>query len=771
LQRLARFTQLIAVLALTACGGGGHATSAPSSSPPAATAAPTLAATSAASAEATALPSGATPTPEPTATPDPNLLSWKNGAIVRAYPVLRLTENFDPNDIVEGVNYVQNASGPFVFVYELPGTASIASFTAQLPRVEPSSAPATVTFAVSTSGAGGDFKDVGTLTAHPTDDNPQTLPANVAARWVRVTANGPRFESIGATGTLPPVGATVSPAGIYVELVPSPYKNGTLDPTDTGNDPWYRRLVAMGKGLTAVRCFNGHTGDAYPGTFDGRYWTFGKGSGSARLVLNDDASMIVGSDTDQDPRYLLRTSAQPKFCEPQSSGSGPHHVLVLDRQGPASFWPMDDNSLPGYSYDRIDAGMLDDAALSGHELAIFNMVCHPLEQISPEQAATLVAWVAAGHKLLIIDSDSCTPKTDYSFLPYAFDTSNPGAQGASGDRLIIVENDALGTSDKSDTDHFFDPKTFINGGSNQLGDANIVTTQDAHWCGHLFGTNVKHDNGFMQMYAPYGQGIIIYDGFDHDDAGTPGYERVRRLEFAMPVPASMPCTQSASLSFLIQPNQEATFTSGTASTLHAPMETLANLGWAGHITITTTGDFPATVTPNGFDMSGGTQPLAVTVNVPASTKPGAYTVNVVGTGNDGKTAQASITITGAAPLKKAVLKKHQRIRIYGIHFDVDSAHIQPRSEPVIAQIAALMKDNPAWKFEISGHTDSDGGAAYNLGLSQRRAQAVVNDLVSRYRIARSRMVPKGYGLTRPVATNSTAAGKALNRRVELERLQ
>ncbi|MBV8583322.1 MAG: OmpA family protein, partial [Candidatus Eremiobacteraeota bacterium] len=141
------------------------------------------------------------------------------------------------------------------------------------------------------------------------------------------------------------------------------------------------------------------------------------------------------------------------------------------------------------------------------------------------------------------------------------------------------------------------------------------------------------------------------------------------------------------------------------------------------------------------------------------------------TSTDGKTAGASITITGTAPLKKAVLKKHQRIRIYGIHFDVDSAHIQPRSEPVIAQIAELMKANPSWRFEISGHTDSDGGPAYNLGLSQRRAQAVVDDLVTRYGVARSRMVPKGYGLTRPVATNATAAGKALNRRVELERLQ
>jgi outer membrane protein OmpA-like peptidoglycan-associated protein len=81
-----------------------------------------------------------------------------------------------------------------------------------------------------------------------------------------------------------------------------------------------------------------------------------------------------------------------------------------------------------------------------------------------------------------------------------------------------------------------------------------------------------------------------------------------------------------------------------------------------------------------------------------------------------------------------------------------------------------MRENPTWRFQVQGHTDSDGGAAYNLALSQRRAQSVVNDLVTHFGIARSRLVAKGYGLTEPVASNSTDAGKALNRRVELLRL-
>jgi OOP family OmpA-OmpF porin len=115
-------------------------------------------------------------------------------------------------------------------------------------------------------------------------------------------------------------------------------------------------------------------------------------------------------------------------------------------------------------------------------------------------------------------------------------------------------------------------------------------------------------------------------------------------------------------------------------------------------------------------------------------------------------------------------EKERRVRIYGIHFDVDSARIQPQSEATIAQIAQVLAAHPDWKMRVEGHTDSDGGAAYNLKLSVRRAQAVVADLVSRYHVVRGRLTSAGLGLTRPVASNATEAGKALNRRVELVRL-
>jgi outer membrane protein OmpA-like peptidoglycan-associated protein len=269
------------------------------------------------------------------------------------------------------------------------------------------------------------------------------------------------------------------------------------------------------------------------------------------------------------------------------------------------------------------------------------------------------------------------------------------------------------------------------------------------------------------MYAVDGRGIVLYDGFDGGDNGNPALQRIRQLELALPVPAALDCSQLAIEPFILEPSQEATFSAGTAAVVHAPMNVFANQGYNGHIAVSTNGTLPSTVAPAAFDIAGGQQKLDLSVKIPASTKPGLYTVTASAS-NGGKVAQATLALTGNAQLQKTFKPAVQkRIRIYGIHFDYDSAHIQPQSEAVVGQIAAIMRSNPNVRFAIEGYTDSDGGAAYNLGLSQRRAQAVVDDLAARYGIARSRLVARGFGLSDPVASNATEAGKALNRRVEL----
>ncbi len=124
------------------------------------------------------------------------------------------------------------------------------------------------------------------------------------------------------------------------------------------------------------------------------------------------------------------------------------------------------------------------------------------------------------------------------------------------------------------------------------------------------------------------------------------------------------------------------------------------------------------------------------------------------------------------PVKKEVeqqLAQTGRAEIYGIYFDFNSATPRPESAPVLKEIAQALKDNPGWKLEIDGHTDNVGGDAYNLTLSQRRAEGIKQALITHYGIATDRLRPKGYGASRPKATNDTVEGRALNRRVELVR--
>jgi len=115
------------------------------------------------------------------------------------------------------------------------------------------------------------------------------------------------------------------------------------------------------------------------------------------------------------------------------------------------------------------------------------------------------------------------------------------------------------------------------------------------------------------------------------------------------------------------------------------------------------------------------------------------------------------------------LKKEGHVDVYGIYFDFASDKLRPESAPVLAEIAAALKDNPGWKLHVNGHTDNIGGDAYNLDLSNRRAAAVKQALVTQYHIDAARLDPKGYGATQPKESNDTLQGRARNRRVELIR--
>jgi outer membrane protein OmpA-like peptidoglycan-associated protein len=107
------------------------------------------------------------------------------------------------------------------------------------------------------------------------------------------------------------------------------------------------------------------------------------------------------------------------------------------------------------------------------------------------------------------------------------------------------------------------------------------------------------------------------------------------------------------------------------------------------------------------------------------------------------------------------------IVLRNIFFDTGSSNLRPESYAELGVLYKLLADNPKIKIEISGHTDNVGSASLNQRLSQDRAEAVVDFLTGRG-IPAERITFKGYGFSRPVATNDTPEGRQLNRRTEFE---
>jgi outer membrane protein OmpA-like peptidoglycan-associated protein len=101
-----------------------------------------------------------------------------------------------------------------------------------------------------------------------------------------------------------------------------------------------------------------------------------------------------------------------------------------------------------------------------------------------------------------------------------------------------------------------------------------------------------------------------------------------------------------------------------------------------------------------------------------------------------------------------------------VQFAHDKATILPVSAPLLAEVAAVLRESPEIrKVRVEGHTDNHGKPAYNRRLSQRRAESVLRYLVGAG-IARSRLLAKGFGADHPIVPNDTAGNRAKNRRVE-----
>ena len=109
----------------------------------------------------------------------------------------------------------------------------------------------------------------------------------------------------------------------------------------------------------------------------------------------------------------------------------------------------------------------------------------------------------------------------------------------------------------------------------------------------------------------------------------------------------------------------------------------------------------------------------------------------------------------------------QSVVLQAVDFETGSDRLTPESKATLDSVAAALTGQPALTIEIGGYTDSKGSALANLRLSERRARAVLEYLVTR-RVPRASLRAKGYGQSRPIADNATEEGRAQNRRVEFQ---
>jgi hypothetical protein len=216
---------------------------------------------------------------------------------------------------------------------------------------------------------------------------------------------------------------------------------------------------------------------------------------------------------------------------------------VLPTAGPVG-------ELGDFSFTNLHPANVNAVNLTPFDTVVLNVASVEMGETTATLSATakadLVTFVAGGGKLIIYDSES--PTVDYSWLPYPFTTSNPGALGQTG-TLTIVEENTLSTSDPNDV-HFINA-TALGTQTDAVGDMNVMTTFDPNWCIDMSGTNANQVTGPVHAYAKYpagtDTGLIIYNGLDVDYLGSgfdpaDGLRKIWVQELQQPFnPSNLPC--------------------------------------------------------------------------------------------------------------------------------------------------------------------------------------------------------------------------------------
>jgi len=337
------------------------------------------------------------------------------------------------------------------------------------------------------------------------------------------------------------------------------------------------------------------------------------------------------------------------------------HVLVLaphgESRGEDAYPAMGLKSHPNDRHGLADLAIVDrvDFAVVSPKMArawmlspkfnydtvVMEQVCAGDEPLRAFEEA-LLAWVAAGHKLIIHDADKCSPGPDYGWLPYHLKTDNPGAHGAKGNYLRFVEQNWMAHG-QTGRPGFIDVAAWENGDGdyqNELGDSNTLTGWDPHWCGHMVVRNSNNIFGFVLTYAHYGRGLVIYGGFDIDQQGSAGYDLVIARELAQGFdPDNLPCAAHVG-DFVVTTDArllERPLLPGR--TYEYPLTLLSNQGYKGTIGLSVTANpglngMQASFAPASVNLNGLAEGK-FTLTLPANATPQA--LEVKGLDASGKT--------------------------------------------------------------------------------------------------------------------------------------
>ncbi|HOC18522.1 MAG TPA: hypothetical protein PKK95_09650 [Vicinamibacterales bacterium] len=295
--------------------------------------------------------------------------------------------------------------------------------------------------------------------------------------------------------------------------------------------------------------------------------------------------------------------------------------------------------------------------LAGVDTVVMQQACN-LKPLSPRFRKALTAWVAAGHKLIIHDSDKCGSTPDYSWLPYRFKSDNPGAFGKPGSVLRIVENNWMAHTYRT-RPGFVDTAEWVSWPppGNELGDSNAIMEWDPGWCGHMVVKNADGIFGVVQAYAHHGRGLIIWDGLDVDMVGTRWMDVIHARQLSQGFNTdNLPCSIRVG-NFIVTTEPRLGWRGvQPGKTYEYPLSLVSNLGYKGVVSLTAsaTPAIPGLKTafePASLEVSS-LQESKLSLTMPAGGEVKPFALEVKGAAADGKTNSLCLQV---GPLKSGEL--------------------------------------------------------------------------------------------------------------------